>query len=209
MTKDTTRDRILAAASSVFTEKGFDNTTVRDICNAADANVAAVNYHFGDKLKLYHQVLGLWMQEMIEFSDRTKGITPDSTLEDRLRAYIRAELSIVCTYDDPSKDRLRRVRLILKEITSDDNDPEMFECHKEVEETTLFPIVRDFIGETTEENLKQACIAATGMLTHYFIMVIHDPAEGLESEEKLEYVTDFLTSFVLGGLKAIKGKINV
>jgi len=208
MSNDTTRERILIAASAVFTEKGYDNTTVRDICTAADANVAAVNYHFGDKQKLYYQVLKLWMNEMIEYSDRSRGITPESAIEEKLRAYIRAELSIVCTYDDPSQERLRRVRMILKEITADERDPELFDCHKEVEENLLFPVIREFIGDASEENLKQAYVAATGMLTHYFIMVIHDPKEGLESEEKLEYVTDFLTTFVLGGLQALKGKIN-
>lgn len=208
MTEDTTRDKILAAASDVFCEKGFDNTTIRDICTGADANVAAVNYHFGDKQNLYYQVLAKWMQEMVEYSDRTRGITPESTIEERLRAYIRAELSILCTYDDPSRVRLRRIRLILREITSDDHDPEVFECHKELEETTLFPVVKELIGDVDEEDFKQACVAATGMLTHYFIMVIHDPKEGVESEEKLEYLTDFLTTFVLGGLQAIKEKLN-
>jgi AcrR family transcriptional regulator len=50
---DTTRERIVEAAGEIFAERGFDGTTVRDICQAASANVAAVNYYFGDKQRLY------------------------------------------------------------------------------------------------------------------------------------------------------------
>ncbi len=47
------RDRILLAAGQAFAEHGFEGATVRDICLAAGANVAAVNYYFGDKRRLY------------------------------------------------------------------------------------------------------------------------------------------------------------
>ena len=50
---DSTRQRILEAAGGVFARKGFDGATVRDICQEAGANVAAVNYYFGDKHRLY------------------------------------------------------------------------------------------------------------------------------------------------------------
>lgn len=52
-----TRERILNAAGGVFAEVGFRAATVRDICQRADANVAAINYYFGDKERLYAEVL--------------------------------------------------------------------------------------------------------------------------------------------------------
>lgn len=47
------RLRLLLAAESLFARKGFDGATVRDICDRAGMNVAAINYHFGDKERLY------------------------------------------------------------------------------------------------------------------------------------------------------------
>src|SRR5580693_1866756 len=54
---DATRRQLLEAAGEVFAEVGFRNATVREICQRAGANVAAINYHFGDKETLYVEVL--------------------------------------------------------------------------------------------------------------------------------------------------------
>jgi AcrR family transcriptional regulator len=45
--------RMLEAAGRIFAERGFRDATIRDICQAAQVNLAAVNYHFGDKERLY------------------------------------------------------------------------------------------------------------------------------------------------------------
>jgi AcrR family transcriptional regulator len=48
---------LLKAAAEVFAEHGYQDATVRQICARAGANIALVNYHFGDKLELYTEVL--------------------------------------------------------------------------------------------------------------------------------------------------------
>ena len=52
-----TRTKILRAAARLFAQKGFSGTSVRDIVSAAGENVAAINYHFGSKQKLYQATL--------------------------------------------------------------------------------------------------------------------------------------------------------
>jgi AcrR family transcriptional regulator len=50
---DPTRTRLIEAAGQEFAERGFEGATIRSICARAEANLAAVNYHFGDKERLY------------------------------------------------------------------------------------------------------------------------------------------------------------
>src|SRR5262245_6414644 len=54
---DDTRTRLLEAAGQVFAENGFRAGTVREICERAGANIAAVNFHFRSKENLYIQAV--------------------------------------------------------------------------------------------------------------------------------------------------------
>ncbi len=52
-----TRERILQAAVQVFSLRGFEGATLKEITDQAGANIAAVNYYFRSKDELIRQVL--------------------------------------------------------------------------------------------------------------------------------------------------------
>ncbi len=53
---DDVHERLLMAAEKLFAKKGLDGVSIRQITSAANCNVAAINYHFGGKQKLYTEV---------------------------------------------------------------------------------------------------------------------------------------------------------
>ena len=67
--------------------------TVRDICRAASANVAAVNYHFGGKTGLYRAVVQTAIEVMRETNEPSVEAGRGPPPEDQLRAYVRVFLS--------------------------------------------------------------------------------------------------------------------
>jgi AcrR family transcriptional regulator len=90
-----TREKLLEAAGQVFAERGYYNVTIREICRRAGANVAAVNYTFGDKLGLYTEVL-----RQSVHSSHTASLAAEldsaATPEELLRKVIRARLLSLC-----------------------------------------------------------------------------------------------------------------
>jgi len=54
---NTTRLHILETAGQLFAERGFAESTSKEICTRAGTNMAAVNYHFGSRDGLYEAVL--------------------------------------------------------------------------------------------------------------------------------------------------------
>lgn len=57
MDPESTRERLLANAERLMAEKGIAATSVREITDASDANVASVNYYFGSKMELLLELL--------------------------------------------------------------------------------------------------------------------------------------------------------
>jgi AcrR family transcriptional regulator len=57
MAQPDTKDRILDAAERLFSDQGIRGVSLRAITGAAEANLAAVNYHFGSKDELIKAVL--------------------------------------------------------------------------------------------------------------------------------------------------------
>jgi len=59
-----TKRKILDAAESLFADKGFNGTSLREITSLAEVNLAAVNYHFGSKKELIKAVMSRYLDEL-------------------------------------------------------------------------------------------------------------------------------------------------
>lgn len=102
--------RLLEIAEQLFAEKGFRATSVRAITNQATCNIAAVNYHFGSKEKLYQAVFDQLLTRLREHRlaalDKVLQSSPEQlTLEHILRAFSEAFL-------EPMTDQSRSRRLM-------------------------------------------------------------------------------------------------
>ena len=84
-----TRERLLEAGTRLFADDGFAKVTVRDICQRAQANVAAVNYHFGGKLGLYEAVLRSAITTMQATTTLARDAGVGRPPEEQLAAYVR------------------------------------------------------------------------------------------------------------------------
>lgn len=59
-----TKEKILDAAEKLFSDNGFNGTSLREITSQAEVNLAAVNYHFGSKKELIKAVMSRYMNEL-------------------------------------------------------------------------------------------------------------------------------------------------
>ena len=101
-----TRSRLLEAGAKLFAARGFKDVTVREICHEARANVAAVNYHFGDKLGLYREILQTAIDAMRETNDAAREAGRGQTAEAQLRRYITIFVQRLLGSKDDTVQRL-------------------------------------------------------------------------------------------------------
>src|SRR5258706_15377613 len=95
---DPTRDKLLEVAEQVFADCGYQAASIRKICVRAGANVAAVNYHFGDKLRLYTEVLQQSVRAA-QIDAVRNALNQTAPPEEILRDVIRARLQGLCKGD--------------------------------------------------------------------------------------------------------------
>ncbi len=115
---DNTRDRILDQAEILFAEKGFNTVSIREITTAASCNLAAVNYHFGNKLNLYMDVFReRWLPRargvQKAFAD-TLSRQESPSIQDIISAMAGAFLSGPMT----DVDRRHHVQLMQRELSN-------------------------------------------------------------------------------------------
>ena len=65
---DNSKTRILEAATILFAQKGFDVTSIREICKKANVNLCMISYYWGGKQELYQGIIDDLLEKQIEYS---------------------------------------------------------------------------------------------------------------------------------------------
>lgn len=85
-----TKDLILEAAKKHFCEKGYEGSSVREICCEVGANVSAIKYHFGGKEGLYRDCFLRYGEDRLTMA--TQLLSKAGSLDDlKLRLKLFAE----------------------------------------------------------------------------------------------------------------------
>ncbi len=105
------RNRLLDAALELFSEQGFAKTSIREIAQTAQTNVAAISYYFGDKAGLYRSV----------FSDpRTNPPVPPEALDGAAVSLQQAIRGLLSSFVEPLKQghvcQQRYMKLCFREM---------------------------------------------------------------------------------------------
>lgn len=201
-----TRDRILEAASEVFAQKGYHDATVEDICGHADANIAAINYHFGSKDQLYAEVWREAFKAAMKTYPPEGGLAPDAPVEERLRGSIH---SMICRSVDPGRIG-HAGKLLLREITHPTD------VIRDIKREAIQPLhermcrmMRQLLGPEAGQDLVLLCAMS---VVHQCLMVGirlftgSMPAAAvldLPADELAATLTEHITRFSLAGVKAM------
>ena len=199
-----TKERILQVACEVFAKQGFRNTTIRDICQQAHVNVAAVNYYFNSKDELYETVC------KYIFGLSSENVEPRFELggkrkpEEKLKAFIEALLLTVLHEDRSNWGEMIMGREMIDptnalNIVIEDMIKPRFQ--------QLYEIVKTLLGEGIEdETVRRCCLSITGQCLYYRfgqpVVLQLNPRQAFD-HTGIEELTEHITQFSLHALKQL------
>ncbi len=195
------RNRILDAAGGVFAEHGYRNATVRKICEQAGVNIAAINYYFGGKEKLYFEVLRYWHEFAIKKYPPLLGLSEGAAPEEQLRAFIRSLLFRMLDKGKPAWFG----RLMVREMAY----PTRAFNHMVREamhplNKVLASIVRKIIRTpVSEEGITFCCTSIIGQCVYYYNAryIAQLFRRDMSRPEEIERIVDHIVQFSLTGLE--------
>jgi AcrR family transcriptional regulator len=202
-----TETRLLEAAGAIFAEFGYRAATVRQICEKAGANVAAVNYYFGDKEGLYLAVLRSVPDAHAEKYPPSRGLDANATAEARLRAYIESLLQRVF---DPGRPGWH-AKIIAREMVEPTRalDSLLEEVARPLHQE-LADIVRQLLGSEADDDKVRLCaLSIMGQCVYYHharnVLTRLYPAQNYDARE-VQRLVNHISEFSVAALAALARK---
>lgn len=97
---DISRERVLEAAASIFSDRGYAGATMRDIAQAAEMKAGSLYYYYPSKELLIEAVIDQGIHSVSTSVYRAiANLPPSSTYCDRIRAAIFAHFESILKYD--------------------------------------------------------------------------------------------------------------
>jgi AcrR family transcriptional regulator len=201
------RQGLLEAAGEVFAAKGFAKATVREICDRAGANVAAIHYHFRDKEGLYREAIKHWSEISHQKYPPDLGLSENATAEQRLEAFVRSFLFRILDKSRPGWHGKLMTREMVEPTAALD---ELVETVYRPMNERLRLIVKELGGgrlSKTEVQLCMRSILGQCLFYRHARPVIErlDPGETFEPSD-LEQLATHITRFSLSAIKTLAEK---
>lgn len=202
---DTTKERLLEAAGEVFAERGFRQATVRAICRRAGANVAAVNYHFGGKQRLYAETLKYGAHIALAKFPPDAGLPRGAAPREALYVFVLSFLRRFLELGTPDwHGKLCAREMIEPTAALDDLVREVIvPLSRRLQE-----IVRALLGpRASESRVRLAALSVVGQCMLYrhnrpVLERLYGPETA--SARQIERLARHITDFSLGGLQQIR-----
>lgn len=150
------RERVLRAARTLFAERGYHNTTVREIAAQARTNLASINYYFRSKDELYREMLSLSFRDVV--NPETSELTGNEEVadEERLRVFIHHLVAGRGNEDGFSE----HLRLLAWEMLSPTSALDHIE---EIEARRYLDMTKDIVRPLLPGDASEARLAATSL----------------------------------------------
>jgi AcrR family transcriptional regulator len=204
---NSTRERLLQTALEVFAERGYRAATIREICGRAEANVAAVHYHFGDKRKLYEAIYGHLFETLQE--RRTAFLTDEAAPELRLRVYIRSLFEEIFCCEDNGDRQAQLSQLYLNEMVCPTEALDRIVSEYFAPDAQrLNDIVATLLDTSPGDPLTVDCaVSVIGQILYYHHAMpifsrLHP--ERAQVAERLDALSEQVWLFSLGGIERAK-----
>jgi TetR/AcrR family transcriptional regulator, regulator of cefoperazone and chloramphenicol sensitivity len=200
-----TRSALIEAAAEVFAEVGFHHARVRDICHRAGANVAAVNYHFGDKERLYAEVIRESFCQVMARYPLDLDVAKGATAPDRLKAFIRAYFLRIFAIDGDT----RHSRMIMREMVEPTAALDQLIQHV-VRPTSevLEGILKELLGPAVPEATRRLCgMSIVGQALFYIHcqpVILRAFPDVRIGEAEIDRLAAHVTTFSLAGIRALR-----